>query len=235
MRDLKVTYIFTLPEGELRFDLVFDAETIEQTTPCMEPLPDWTRLDFHKCSHCPLDSDEHPHCPLAARLAPLGKAFSEVLSHDRVEVEILTEERRIAQETTAQRAISALMGLVMATSGCPYTVYLKPMARFHLPLASQEETIYRATSMYLLAQYFMREEGWGVEFTLDGLTDIYRNLQIVNAQTAKRLRESTEGDAMVNAVVLLDLYAKAMPSVVADSVDEIKYLFKSYTRLPGME
>jgi hypothetical protein len=34
---------------------------------------------------------------------------------------------------------------------------VKPMARFHLPLASEEETIYRATTMYLLAQYFLRE------------------------------------------------------------------------------
>ena len=37
----------------------------------------------------------------------------------------------------------------MALSGCPVLEQLKPMARFHLPFASVEETIYRAASMYL--------------------------------------------------------------------------------------
>jgi len=36
---------------------------------------------------------------------------------------------------------------------------LKPMVRFHLPFASIEETKYRAISMYLLAQYFLYQQG----------------------------------------------------------------------------
>lgn len=236
MKPLHIRYVFKLPPDDavVGFDLAFDAKTIEQIEPLPDDLPDWTALEFHQCSNCPLKPEQVSHCPLAARLSQVVRQFDAVLSHDTVHVEVLTVERRISQETTAQRAISALMGLVIATSGCPHTVYLKPMARFHLPLASEEETIYRATSMYLLAQYFMREAGWGVDFMLDGLTDVYRNLQIVNAATARRLRASSETDAAVNAIVLLDLYAKTMPSVIADSVDDIAYLFEPYSRLPSL-
>jgi len=141
----------------------------------------------------------------------------------------MTGEREIRVTTTAQRATSALLGLISATSGCPYTVYLKPMARFHLPFASEEETIYRAVSMYLLARYFQQGESGTLDVHLDGLTSIYRNLQIVNAATARRLRAAArEGDTAVNAIILLDLYAKALPAVIADSVDEVRYLFRDY-------
>lgn len=236
MKTFHIQYRLTLPpeNAHVEFDFEFDAETIEPVAPLPPELPAWTDLSFHQCRNCPLKKEESPQCPLAARLSQVVDSFNTVLSHESVHVEIVTVERRISQDTTAQRAISALLGLVIATSGCPHTLYLKPMARFHLPLASEEETIYRATSMYLLAQYFMRESGWGVDFQLDGLTDIYRNLQVVNAAIANRLREALRTDAAVNAIVLLDMYAKTMPSVIADSIDEIAYLFTPYTRLPNI-
>ena len=34
-------------------------------------------------------------------------------------------------------------GLIMATAGCPWTDRLRPMARFHLPFATEAETVYR--------------------------------------------------------------------------------------------
>ncbi|MCP4400992.1 MAG: hypothetical protein GY801_27310 [bacterium] len=49
------------------------------------------------------------------------------------------------------------------------------MAHFHQPLANVEETIFRATSMYLLSQYFAKQEGKEAKFELDGLEEIYRH------------------------------------------------------------
>jgi hypothetical protein len=83
------------------------------------------------------------------------------------------------------------------------------MARFHLPLASTEETVYRATSMFLLAQYFA-----------------YR----VNRAMAERLRSASEQDAAVNAIVILDLLAKALPDAILDSLTEVRHLFSSYLK-----
>ena len=104
------------------------------------------------------------------------------------------------------------------------------MARFHLPLASREETIYRATSMYLLAQYFRAQNHQPPDFEFRGLQEIYRNVQVVNAAMVERLRHATESDYMVNAVVFLDLYAVAVQQTIAESLEGIEHWFAPYLR-----
>jgi hypothetical protein len=155
------------------------------------------------------------------------------LSYDAVDVEVITAERTVVKHTTAQRTISSLMGLVTATSGCPHTDYLKPLARFHLPLASEEETIFRASAMYLLAQYFRHKQGLEADLELRGLTQRYRELHEVNLAMAQRLRAATSTDAAANAVVLLDLFAKSLPYAIEESLGEIAYLFKPYFDPPA--
>ena len=66
------------------------------------------------------------------------------------------------------------------------------------------------------------------DISLDGLRDRYQRLHAINVAMAKRLRTAVETDAPVNAVVMLDLFAKAMPASVADSLAELEYLFKPY-------
>ena len=48
--------------------------------------------------------------------------------------------------------MSSVLGLIMATAGCPWTDRFRPMARFHLPFASEAETVYRSVCMFLLAR-----------------------------------------------------------------------------------
>jgi hypothetical protein len=143
-------------------------------------------------------------------------------------VDVITAERRISQQTNAQTGISSLMGLVIATSGCPHAAFFKPMARFHLPLASREETIFRATSMYLLAQYFLKKEGKSADFELEGLSGIYANMQIINMAVVKRLRAATQTDSSVNALVILDCYAKFLPFAIEKSLEDVRYLFSPF-------
>ena len=228
---IPIKYSFTLADGSTEtFDLQLDNNSIELINFSPAELPDWTHLDFHQCPHCPFDVTSVPDCPVAANLVPIVTLFEKLLSYDEIRLDVKTNERHISQETTAQRAISALMGLVMAASGCPHTSYFKPMARFHLPLASEEETLYRATSMYLLSQYFLKKEGHDFDFDLGGLTAIYRNIQIVNLTISQRIRASTITDSSVNAIVLLDMYAKAVPYVIKDHLGDIRYLFTSFFR-----
>jgi hypothetical protein len=231
---MQVRYRFRHENGPERIVAVMlDDLRLEALDPLPRDLPGWTELAFCQCPHCPLRVEDSPHCPLAVRLSQVVPALGDVLSHERVEVVVETAEREIRVATTAQRGASALLGLVTATSGCPHTVYLKPMARFHLPFASEEETVYRAVSMYLLARYFQHVDGQPADFRLDGLTTVYRNLQGVNAAMAQRLRAVLQaGDAAVNAIILLDLFAKALPAVIADSVDEVRYLFADYLARP---
>jgi len=227
--NLEIQYCFTLPDGsQERFNLNLDPTSLELVSNKPEELPPWTDLDFHQCSHCPLTVDTHPHCPLAANLVSIVRPFDRILSCDEVHVEVISEERLSSQDTTAQIGISSVMGLVIATSGCPHAAFFRPMARFHLPLAGKEETIYRATSMYLLAQYFLKQTGKNADIELEGLTKIYHNIHIVNKSTAKRLRASSERDSAVNAIVLLDMYALILPHVIKKSLEEIRYLFAPF-------
>lgn len=227
---MDVSYRFSRGRGHSsRIALCLDDNSLESGPPPAGSLPAWAALDFEQCPHCPLEAGQCSHCPLAARLAGLMQTLGEGVSHERMHVEVRVGDRTVRQTTTAQRGLSALLGLVVATSGCPHTVYLKPMARFHLPFASEEETVYRAVTMYLLACYFRQQQGEAVDFRLEGLTRIYEDLQVVNAAMARRLRAAAQdGDVAVNALVLLDMYAKALPAVVADKVDEVRYLFRDY-------
>jgi hypothetical protein len=231
MEYLLIRYSFTLEDGSGEiFDLRLDPQSIELLGSTTERTPSWARLNFHQCPHCTLKVQEHPYCPLATNLVNIVKRFDTLLSYDQLHVEVETAERHISQDTTAQTGISSLMGLVIAASGCPHTAFFKPMARFHLPLANEEETIYRATSMYLLAQYFMKKEGEKADLELEGLRDICENIHTVNTAIAERLRAASEKDSALNAIVLLDMFALTVPLVIEDSLEDIRYLFESYFR-----
>ncbi|MGD9787646.1 MAG: hypothetical protein AB7U30_06800 [Sulfuricellaceae bacterium] len=229
---LRFRYRFRFASGrEAEVEVELDRDALESRRQPKQ-APEWTRLDFHRCSHCPLAASE-PDCPLAVRLVPLVEACRGVASHDPVAVEAVLPERSAHLSTTAQRAFSSLMGLLVATSGCPYTDFLKPMARFHLPMASEEETVYRAVSMYLLGQYFKQREGLAADWELTGLIAAYRDLRVVNKAMAERLRPASERDSAVNALVLLDLLAKMVPYSVEDSLADIRYLFDPYFPVPS--
>lgn len=229
MERVSIQYCFTLKDGTREvFDLQLNARDLELEGNIPSVPPPWTRLDFHQCPHCPLTVDTHPLCPLAANLVHIVEPFDRLLSYDEVHVDVTTEERLISLDTTAEQGISSLMGLVIATSGCPHSAFFRPMARFHLPLANPAETIYRAVSMYLLAQYFVKQAGGDADLELTGLSQIYRNIQVVNASTAKRLRAATETDSSLNAIVLLDMFAKTLSYAIAASLEDIRYLFKPF-------
>jgi hypothetical protein len=159
---------------------------------------------------------------------PVIEPFSNVVSHNEIDLTVITNERQVSQKTTAQKGISSLVGLLFATSGCPHTAFLKPMARYHLPLASEDETYYRATGMYLLAQYFLRLDGREADLELEGLKTIYHNLHRMNTMIAERIRSITHADSSVNAVVLLDMISNLMPFVLDEHLDQLRHLFSSY-------
>jgi len=228
MKPITIQYIFTAQNFSESFDLELDSQKIELIGELPDTLPSWVNLDFCQCPHCPLSIQTHPYCPLIANTVTIVKRFEHMLSYDEIHLKVITEERVISQDTTIQRAISSLLGVVSATSGCPHTAFFKPMARFHLPLSSEEETIFRVTSMFMLAQYFLKKEGKSVDFQLKNLERIYQNIQILNTSISKRLRAASKTDSVVNSIVLLDLYAKNLPYVIDDSLEEIRHLFEPF-------
>lgn len=226
---IEITYCFQLVGGrEELFKLQLHPETLELISDDEVPLPAWTELEFYKCPNCPYSKQNHTHCFVAKQLAPVIERFSDICSYDEIDLEVITDERRVLQHTTAQRAISSLIGLMFAASGCEHTAYMKPMARFHLPLASQEETTFRAAGMYLLAQYFKLAADKGGKLEMVGLKKIYDDLHTVNVAITGRIRNACKTEASVNAIVLLDTRANLMPFVIEDHFDDIRHLFDAY-------
>ena len=187
--------------------------------------PDWTRLDYRQCPNCPLSVADTPRCPLALRLVPLITAVATFQSFDTVEVRVETAERSVHKTTTVQRAVGAVMGLLAGGSACPHMGFLKPLAHFHLPFATEEETIYRVASTYLLGQYFRLQQGDQPDWALAGLKASYQELQRVNTALAARLRGAVQQDGAVNGLILLDLLAKALPYSIDEQLEEIQTLF----------
>lgn len=230
----QITYRFTLPGGavqESRLDI--DAQTLvlrPKAPP--QPPPEWAALTVHRCPHCPLSPEQHPHCPVAVNIWDAVAPFGQLVSYQMIRVRITSEDRQMETEISAQRAISSYMGLVVATSSCPITAFLKPMARFHLPLASLEETIWRAVSTFLVAQHFRILDGRPPDPSLAGLETVYNDLALMNQSMAKRLRKaaSMTNDAGINALVILDTFAQTVPLIVDDKLEILRPLFEPYLR-----
>lgn len=219
-----------VPEGreEVVFDIALDPETLLPVEPAAVDLPHWTELKFHQCSNCPLSPQTHPHCPMATRLLPLVAQLGDIRSYENVQMSVETADRTINVATSAQEALSSLMGLFIATSGCPHTTVFKPMARFHLPMANPDETFYRVVSMYALAQYFRMRKGLTVRKDFEGLECNYEAINLVNRAMAKRLRMAGEEDSLVNAIILLDLLAQLVPASMREALDELERIFHGY-------
>lgn len=230
-QETRVEYRFSMADGARKhFVICLDPECLELTCQTMENPPPWTRLEFHICAHCPLSPDEHLHCPLALAILQIVDDFSHIVSYEETLLEVVTKERTISQATTVQRGVSSLMGLLMATSGCPHLAFFRPMAAFHLPLATQQETMMRAVSMYLMAQYMRHRLGLDAKLEVDGLWEIYRNIEKVNLAMARRLRAASDQDSSVNALVQLDLYAKMVPLILDEALMELRPYFEAYLR-----
>ena len=232
MDRFNIHYQFYLENGKNKnFSFNIEVKNSIHVNQRLTPPPHWTSLESLQCPNCPLDVRTHKYCPLAVNLVEIIQQFDGLISYEKVHLIVKTEERQISRKTTVQHGMSSLMGLAIASSGCPHTAFFAPMAHFHMPLASVQETIFRAVSSYLLSQYFLKQEGEVVDFSLEGLTEIYRNLQIVNMITARRLRQITESDSAVNAIILLDTYAQALPVVMDSALDEIKKMYLQFYQM----
>lgn len=228
---LEFMYCFTLPEEEdreIRVTVTLDANTLNQINTVVKTPPDWARLHPGQCSVCPLVPDIDEYCPAMVSLSTLIENFGDLLSYSEVKTRVVTPARTVFMKTTVQRALSSLLGLHMATSGCPVLAKLKPMARFHLPFATREETIFRSASAYLTAQYFLQKHGKEADFTLMGLKKIYAQVHTVNMELAERLRHVASGDANMNALVLLDLFAQELPQSIEEQLSSIEYMFAPF-------
>jgi hypothetical protein len=229
MDHFSIRYEFTLATGDCEtFDLLFNAETIELMNAWPVDKPFWTRLEFQQCDHCPYTAATHSHCPVALNLVPAIASFDHLMSFEEITIRVIGEHRNVVQRTSAQEGISSLMGLLIAGSSCPLTHFFKPMARFHLPFAKRDETMWRAAATFLLAQYFSRTGLTESDLALAGLAEIYNDVARLNDALVQRLRAATARDSAVNALVHLDVFAKFLAPPMEDTLTQLESIFEPY-------
>ena len=221
-----IRYRFDLPDGSRKtLDFRFDPKDFRLRNPAPADPPFWTELEFSQCANCPLSKAEHAHCPAALQMASAVETLKALVSFDTVGVTVRQAERTIYAQTSAQQALSSVLGLIMATAGCPWTDRLRPMARFHLPFASEPETVYRSICMYLLARELDGADGSTGYAALEAL---YQNLHLVNRDMSRRLGAATRTDPARNAMALLDAYTTLLPAALDSSLEELKPLFGAW-------
>lgn len=224
-----IRYQFAFAEhAATSFTVHLDRETFDLVRRPVSFPPDWTVLGNQQCGHCPFDVATTPHCPIALNLAGIVEHFQDYFSYQTVVCTVTTEERDYVRETSLQQALSALIGIVMVTSGCPRMARLKPNVRFHLPFATLEETVYRTLSMYLVSRYLLHRRGQSVDFDLKGLEEIYADVGTVNTCFAKRLLQSAKKDANLNALVNLHCFAEMVPLSADEVLDDMAGAFAAF-------
>lgn len=226
-KEIFFRYTFTLTDGkEKKFEVTLNPKTLEIVSPKPQDPPDWTRLDYFPCDHCPLIGTVS-HCPVAVSLSTIVSEFRDTISHHQATVTVETPERSYKKETTVQKGLSAIIGICMVTSNCPVMDELRPMTKFHLPFATTEETLFRAVSYYLLRQYFVTKMGGESDWALDGLKDIYNNISTVNIGMSRRISNASQKDANINAIIILHTYGESIPFFIENELSELRYLFEN--------
>ena len=227
---LTIEYRFRFLKGrEASFRVNLRAQDLLLVVDPHQPLPDWTRLQHCQCPNCPLKPETHPHCPAAVGVADLVESFKDCLSTDQAEITVVVESREYHRRAPVQYGLSSLMGLLMATSGCPVFEKLRPMFHTHLPFATIEETLFRAASMYLLAQYFRYQRGKTPDWDLELLVDICEGVGQANQAFSRRLVSINPKDASLNALANLDCFALVTSfSITRDNLKDLEPLFHAY-------
>lgn len=221
-----INYHFVFEDKtEAHFPIQLHLSNLEYFAQNNRQHPFWTKLGFNQCDCCQLKSENYSHCPIAINLEDIISTFKNRRSFENVLLRVETPERTYEKEIPLQHGLGSLLGIIMVTSGCPTMSVLKPMVRFHLPFATIEETIFRSVSCYLLGQYFRLKKGKEPDWNLDRLAKAYQDIQMINVGMTDRLRSISEEDANANAVVVLDVFAKALPSSIFLDVKELEYLF----------
>lgn len=222
----RISYLFNFEnQNSYRFDLTLDPRSMVLVGAGSEKKFSWTALDYHQCRCCPLDKKEHPHCPLAVNMAKIVSRFREIISRAPCTVRCITPERTYLKKTTVSEGLSSILGIIMATSNCPVMELFKPMARFHLPFSTLEETLVRSASMYLLRQYFEYNKKRSPDLSLKKFNEHYQKVQLVNNGLLARINGLNKKDSDKNAILVFHSLAQILSLEINTNLHSIEYLF----------
>ena len=226
-----VRYEFILEEETLSFDILLNPDaSIDRED--LETAPNWTELGCNQCECCPLKSEEQRHCPAAVHIHRSIERFSGSASIEEIRLKVQTARRTFEQDCDLQSAINSMLGLQMATSGCPILGKLRVMTNFHMPFSSFAETLYRSVGAYLIKQYYEQQDGQAPDWELKGLQQFYEELELLNEAFSARIRNMDRNDAISNAVVMFFATSVVVASALEEGLAEFKDYFTGASVTP---
>lgn len=222
---MAIEYRITLDDNHqfsyrIELDRQYDAHEAETTSK-------WTRLENNQCSNCPLSKDQFSRCPAAVDLHPVIEDFRGLPAVKKAHVWVRTPEREYSKQVGLDEGLRSLLGVIMATSGCPLLGKLRPMAHNHLPFASSQEFILRTVSQYLTRQYFNYREGRLADWDLKGLVKQYQQLQLVNQAFWQRILDVCEGDSNLKAFLTFFSMSSSLTVSMETQLQKIRPLVMS--------
>lgn len=221
-----VTYRFEFEDGtSWQYELSFDDKHVYDSAPDSN-FKSWTALEFNKCPHCPLKKEASPQCPVARNLDRIVEDSKSAISFTRAKVTVVTPERNYQKECTTQDGLRSLFGLLMASSGCPHLDWLRPLARFHLPFANADESLFRVLSLQLVED-FLRSDDGTTKKSQARIAERYKAVEKVNHTFKNRIRSYCQGDADKNAIAALDIFVQLFAYQMESNFSLLRGLFKS--------
>jgi hypothetical protein len=221
-----ITYQLKSESGsEFRFevDIERSGHMSEQNE---ESHPEWTLLANHQCPNCPFSSKEFRYCPAAIEIEEIAGRFADTTSIERTDAWVHTAERSFYKNTDMQSVLKSLFGLIMASGPCPILSRLKPLAHFHLPFATLQETIHRLVGTYLINQYLAHSDGELADWDLQGIKELYSELKTVNLHLMKRIRLASSEDASINAIQTFISITSLVEMGVDDIVEKMEPILR---------
>jgi hypothetical protein len=230
-----IRYTFDLGHNSLSFDIDTAQQLSETRAPFSCPnehLPSWTVLEKNQCACCPLKPENDYHCPAAVRIHQVLEAFRDSTSVEHVNLTVKTERRTYSQQCDLQSGLNSMLGLQMATSGCPIVGQLRAMATFHMPFSSFGETLYRAVSAHLVKQFYVHKAGGEADWGLKELQAFYETLEGLNKAFSERIRDIGQNDAISNAIVMFFAASIVVASSIEDGLGEYEDYFTGECATP---
>lgn len=232
-KPFRIIYEFNFAGGiKKAFTMDFDPETHEFIARRNSGyISDWARLEYKKCPECPLDAERIAFCPVAFNISGILNFFSPMTSTERCFVRCITYQRTYSKTTDSMSALSSALAPIIFSSPCPFLVHVRPLARFHLPFFTPEESLVRSISFYLLSQYFVSRKKKKPDWDLAGLNLLFDKLKMVQSGMMRRSKNIFEGDACINAIhsfhVMLEFVAFEIDSAV-ECLESSFYSSKAY-------
>lgn len=227
---IKFVYKYVFGDGtEKVIDVLVDKKTLSVLEPPTVSKPDWARMEYFKCPHCPLNEKEYEYCPLALNVQIILDEFGDKISYEKVNVFVETPSRNYQKDTSLQEGVSSLLGILMVTSGCPVMGKLKPLLYFLLPFASVDETEIRALSFYLLAQYIKLMKNETPDWEMNKLKQIYEDVRLLNYHVSRKIVDLAKNDASINSLIVLNNFAEFVTIVLGErTVHELEFYLKEF-------